>query len=110
MATDGPDGAVPAPAERGQLVLDLLDKAIHLQSPLVRKNIVRARQRNPEATPSQVIRNLERIYVSALAGTGAGMLKKTRSSSATAPLSCKRRSRTRRSRSSMSAPLAKEPT
>jgi hypothetical protein len=61
------------PAVRGQRVLDLLDKAIGMQSPMVRKNIARARQRNPEATPAQVIRGLERMYVSALTGTGAAV-------------------------------------
>ncbi|MGW7443754.1 hypothetical protein [Kitasatospora sp. NPDC054795] len=69
-ATDEPDSATSIPGRR---VLDLLDKAIDLQTPLVRKNIARARQRNPEATPEQVIRNLERMYVSALAGTGAAV-------------------------------------
>ncbi|MER5969442.1 hypothetical protein ABT112_06835 [Streptomyces sp. NPDC002055] len=73
MATDASDGPVPAAALRGQRVLDVLDKAIDIQSPLVRKNIARARQRNPEATPAQVIRNLERMYVSALTGTGAAV-------------------------------------
>ena len=67
------DGAVPAAAVRGQRVLDLLDKAIDIQGPMVRKNIARARQRNPEAIPAQVIRNLERMYVSALTGTGAAV-------------------------------------
>jgi hypothetical protein len=73
MATGAPDGPDPAAAVRGQRVLDLLDKAIDSQSVLVRKNIARARQRNPEATPAQVIRNLERMYVSALTGTGAAV-------------------------------------
>ncbi|WP_432901655.1 hypothetical protein ACQP1S_31320 [Micromonospora matsumotoense] len=73
MVTDAPDGSVPEAAGGGQRVLDLLDKAITLQSPLVRKNIARARQRNPEATPAEVIRNLERMYVSALTGTGAAV-------------------------------------
>ncbi len=73
MSADAPDVPVPAPAARGQRVLDLLDKAINAQSPLVLKNIARARQRNPEATPAQVIRNLERMYVSALTGTGAAV-------------------------------------
>ena len=35
----------------GQAILDLVDKAIGLQASMVRKNIARARQRNPEATP-----------------------------------------------------------
>ncbi|MER7165302.1 hypothetical protein ABT336_04375 [Micromonospora sp. NPDC000207] len=73
MAADAFDGPVPATTGPGQRVLDLLNKAIDLQSPLVRKNITRARQRNPEATPAQVIRNLERMYVSALTGTGAAV-------------------------------------
>ncbi|MEV4252751.1 hypothetical protein AB0J52_06230 [Spirillospora sp. NPDC049652] len=73
MATDALDGPVPAAAVRGQRVLDLLNKAIEFQSPLVLKNIARARQRNPEATPAQVIRTLERMYVSALTGTGAAV-------------------------------------
>ncbi|MGW2281077.1 hypothetical protein [Streptomyces sp. NPDC001770] len=72
MATDAHDESVP-PAMRGQRVLDLLDKSIDAQSPLVRKNIARARQRNPDATPAQVIRSLERMYVSALTGTGAAV-------------------------------------
>ncbi|MEU1844173.1 MULTISPECIES: hypothetical protein [Micromonospora] len=73
MATDALDGPVTEEAVPGQRVLALLDKAIAIQSPLVAKNIARARQRNPEATPEQVIRNLERMYISALTGTGAAV-------------------------------------
>lgn len=73
MATNSPDVPDPAAALPGQRVLVLLDKAIGVQSPLVRKNITRARQRNAEATPAEVIRSLERMYVSALTGTGAAV-------------------------------------
>ncbi|GIH07177.1 hypothetical protein Rhe02_52440 [Rhizocola hellebori] len=73
MATDALDGPVPAAGVAGQRVLDLLHRAIDIQSRLVSKNIARARQRHPEAVPAQVIRNLERMYVSALAGTGAAV-------------------------------------
>ncbi|MBD9722085.1 hypothetical protein PV755_10135 [Streptomyces caniscabiei] len=73
MTTAAPDEPDPAAAVRGQRALALLDKAIDSQSLLVRKNIARARQRNPEATPAQVIRNLERMYISALTGTGAAV-------------------------------------
>ncbi|MCZ7437728.1 hypothetical protein O7598_15075 [Micromonospora sp. WMMC241] len=73
MTSDALDGPVSDAVVPGQRVLDLLDKAIAVQSPLVRKNIARARQRNPEATPEEVIRNLERMYVSALTGTGAAV-------------------------------------
>ena len=73
MASDALEGPVQASGGRGQPILDLLDKAIGLQTPLIRKNIARARQRNPEATPAEVVRTLERMYVSALAGTGAAV-------------------------------------
>lgn len=73
MTAGDPDGHTSATAVRGRQVLNLLDRAIETQSPLVRKNIARARQRNPEATPTQVVRNLERMYVSALTGTGAAV-------------------------------------
>ncbi|SMD12363.1 hypothetical protein [Lentzea albidocapillata] len=73
MASDALEGPVPASSGRGQSILDLLDKAIGLQTPLIRKNIARARQRNPEATPAEVIRTLEKMYVSALASTGAAV-------------------------------------
>ncbi|WP_410609725.1 hypothetical protein [Amycolatopsis sp. lyj-109] len=73
MASDALDRPAPAPSGPGQPALKLLDKAIGLQAPLVRKNIARARQRNPEATPAEVVRTLERMYVSALAGTGAAV-------------------------------------
>lgn len=73
MASGALEGPVPASSGRGQPILDLLDKAIGLQTPLVRKNIARARQRHPEATPAEVVRSLERMYVSALAGTGAAV-------------------------------------
>jgi hypothetical protein len=73
MTIDVVDESVPADGTRGQHVLDLLDRAINTQTPLVRKNIARARQRNPEAPPARVIRNLERMYVSALTGSGAAV-------------------------------------
>ncbi|MFI2713560.1 hypothetical protein ACH495_25895 [Micromonospora sp. NPDC018662] len=73
MVAEASEGSAAAPAVRGQRVLDLLDKAIDAQGVMVRKNIARARQRNPKATPAEVIRTLERIYVSALAGTGAAV-------------------------------------
>ncbi|OKJ97530.1 hypothetical protein [Amycolatopsis sp. CB00013] len=73
MVSDALEGPVPALSGRGQAVFDLLDKVIGAQAPLVRKNIARARQRNPEATPAEVVRTLERMYVGALASTGAAV-------------------------------------
>lgn len=71
MATDAHDA--PGLGAAGQRILDVLDRAIAVQSSLVQKSIARARQRNPDATPEQVIRSLERMYVSALTGTGAAV-------------------------------------
>jgi hypothetical protein len=73
VASDALERPASASSGPGRPVLELLDKAIGLQTPLVRKNIARARQRNPEATPAEVVRTLERMYVSALAGTGAAV-------------------------------------
>ncbi|WP_229904592.1 EcsC family protein [Lentzea cavernae] len=62
-----------SPGGAGQAILDLVDKAIGLQTSMVRKNIARARQRNPESTPAEVIGTLEKMYVSALTSTGAAV-------------------------------------
>jgi hypothetical protein len=47
-----------------------LDKAIGVQQPTVEKYIERAKQRNPSATPSEVIASLERQYLSAVIALG----------------------------------------
>ena len=73
MTTIADDESAPAEGISGQKVLELLDRAIAVQTPLVRKNIARARQRNAEATPAEVLRNLERMYVGAQTGTGAAV-------------------------------------
>ncbi|WP_228470827.1 hypothetical protein [Streptomyces alkaliphilus] len=57
MTADAFEKPVPESDAGGQRPLALLDRAINAQSPLVRKNVTRARQRNPEATPAEVIRN-----------------------------------------------------
>jgi hypothetical protein len=67
------DDAEPAPAERQNLVRSALDRALRVQGSAVEKNIARARQRRPDATPAEVIRALERMYRSALAGTGTAV-------------------------------------
>ena len=72
MAAGALDGApAPASAPRGQQVLDLLNQAIDAQLPLARKRVGRARRRNPDATPAQIIRSLEWKYIREFAGRGA---------------------------------------
>jgi hypothetical protein len=72
-----PDGVIddagPTPAERQNLVRSALDSAMRVHGSLVDKNIARARQRRPDATPAEVIRSLERMYRSALTGAGAAV-------------------------------------
>jgi len=57
--SDGLKDPASGSSGRGQAILDLLDKAIGVQAPLVRKNIACAHQRNPDATPAEVVRTLE---------------------------------------------------
>jgi hypothetical protein len=73
MAADAHDGPDPEAPAGGQRPLELLNRAIDAQSPLVRRNIARARRRDGDATPADVIRGLERMYVGALTGTGAAV-------------------------------------
>jgi hypothetical protein len=70
MVMDVPDYSASDGAVGWQRGLEMVDKAISRQRALVEKNIARALQRNPGATPEQAIRSLERMYVSAIAGTG----------------------------------------
>jgi hypothetical protein len=67
------DDAEPVPAERQNLVRSALDSALRVHGSAVEKNIARARQRHPDATPTEVIRTLERMYRSTLTGTGAAV-------------------------------------
>lgn len=48
----------------------IVDAAIGAQQPTVEKYIERARQRNPSATPSQVIASFEKQYLSAVTAIG----------------------------------------
>jgi hypothetical protein len=50
------DDAEPTPSERQNLVQSALDRALRVHGSMVEKNIARARQRRPDATPAQVIR------------------------------------------------------
>jgi hypothetical protein len=67
------DDAEPTLAERRNLLLGALDSALRVHGSMVEKNLARARQRRPDATPAEVIRTLERMYRSALTGTGAAV-------------------------------------
>ncbi|MBF9130022.1 hypothetical protein I0C86_13795 [Plantactinospora sp. S1510] len=71
MAPRGHDEPDLVEADGRQSVLGLLNWAIAVKRSQVHNNIARARHRNPEATPEQVTRSLERMYVTTLAGTGA---------------------------------------
>lgn len=70
MAAGALDGPVPADAPSGQQIRDRLNQLMEDQRPRARENIARARQRNPEVTPAQIIRDLERRYVRDFPGRG----------------------------------------
>lgn len=60
---------VPAPVERA---LDAaLDKALAVERPIVQSYLARVRARRPNATPAEVIEQLERRYRAAVVGIGA---------------------------------------
>jgi len=60
-------------AVRGGVVRQALDKALGVQVSAVERNVARARQRRPDATPAEVVRTLERMYRTALTGSGAAV-------------------------------------
>ncbi len=60
---------IPAPVERG---LDVaLDRALDIQRPAVVTYLDRARAKRPDMTPAEVVAQLERRYLVAVAGLGA---------------------------------------
>jgi hypothetical protein len=71
MVTSAAAGPSPEESASGRRIVALLDKAVALQTPLVRKNIARARQRQPEGTPGQAVRALERMHFSRMTSAGA---------------------------------------
>lgn len=52
-------------------VVAAVDKGITVQQPTVESYVVRAKQRNPSATPSEVIASLEKQYLSAIIALGS---------------------------------------
>jgi len=68
-----PSDDAASSVEHGRLVRAALDRALKLNGAMVRKNIARARQRRPDASPAQVMKTLERMYLSALTGQGAAV-------------------------------------
>ncbi len=69
MGTEAPRRRrVPPAAERA---LDAaLDKALAVQRPVVLNYLDRARRRKPDMTPAELVRRLERRYLTAVAGIG----------------------------------------
>jgi len=62
-----------SPPDVGRLIHVALERALSIQDAMVQKNIARARQRNSDATRAEVIRTLERMYLSTLARQGAAV-------------------------------------
>jgi hypothetical protein len=68
-----PSDDATSSVEPRRLVRAALDRALELNGAVVRKNIARARQRRPDASPAQVTKTLERMYLSAITGQGAAI-------------------------------------
>ncbi|WP_062377037.1 hypothetical protein [Demequina pelophila] len=62
-----------APAGAAHKSLTLLDAAIETQRPLVARHIAALRRRKPSATPSEVVRGLEKAYIASLSASGAAI-------------------------------------
>jgi hypothetical protein len=62
---------VPVPAALERALDVALDKALLVQRPVVLAYLNRVRQRRPDATPAQLIEQLERRYLGAAVGIGA---------------------------------------
>jgi hypothetical protein len=60
-------------ADVGRLVPLALEQAPRIRDTMVRENIACARRHNSDATPAEVIRNLERSYLSTLTRRGAAV-------------------------------------
>jgi hypothetical protein len=61
------------PNEGRRLVPVALDRALSIEDAMVQRNLARARQRNSAATPAEVVRSLERMYLSGLTALGAAV-------------------------------------
>lgn len=67
------EDAEPSANHIKQALTSALNKALSIQGSAISKNLARARQRHPDATPAQVIKTLETMYRAALTGTGAAV-------------------------------------
>lgn len=66
IAEDEPTARLPLP-------LELLDKALNLQAPLVRRHIGRLRRSRPDAEPRAILRRLNAEFRAATVTAGAGV-------------------------------------
>jgi len=71
--TSSPPSSAGDEGRRWDVVRRALDKALSVQNGAVEKHLARARQRNPDASPTDVVKTLELMYRSALTGTGAAV-------------------------------------
>lgn len=62
-----------APAPDSSATLELVDKALAVQAPLVTANLARIRRRRPDATPGQIIRRLNVEFRAATIGSGTAV-------------------------------------
>ena len=64
-------GRAPVPKRVEQALDAALDRALAIQRPVVAAYVMRVRRRKPNASPAEVVAQLERRYLTAVVGTGA---------------------------------------
>lgn len=57
----------------GKMFIGALDRAVHLQSGMIRAYVDWLRRNNPDASPAEIQRIMDRHFLTAVGGTGAGV-------------------------------------
>ncbi|WIM68581.1 hypothetical protein QP027_04095 [Corynebacterium breve] len=57
----------------GRALIGAVDKAVHIQGSTIRKYVDRLRRKNPDATPEQIQKIMDRHFLTTVSGTGAGV-------------------------------------
>lgn len=70
MAKRRNESRIPVPPAVERALDTALDRALSVQRPMVLGYLDRVRRKNPEMTPAEVVRQLERRYLTAVVGIG----------------------------------------
>ncbi|MHA2788671.1 hypothetical protein ACXZ66_05925 [Corynebacterium sp. S7] len=57
----------------GRALIGAVDKAVHIQGSSIKRYVNRLRRNNPNATPAEIQKIMDRHFLTAVSGTGAGV-------------------------------------